>query len=87
LKRESFKVQPNPFMNSVQITFELPEAEQVTLEVYNAVGARVAILAEGLEDRGTHNITWDARGLINGIYFCRLQAGDAVFTRKIIKMD
>jgi predicted outer membrane repeat protein len=84
---ENLAVKPNPFRNSTQLTFELTNPEHLVLEVYNAVGARVAVLEKGFFASGPHTLPWDARGLIDGIYFCRLQAGEKVFTRKIIKMN
>jgi hypothetical protein len=87
LKMELMKVQPNPFRNSVQITFELTNPENVVLEVYNSLGARVASLEKGIFAEGTHEITWNAVGLVDGIYFCRLQEGNMVYTQKIIKLE
>ena len=85
VKLDEFRIQPNPFRNTIQIVFELPDPEMVVLEIYNALGVKVASLEEGFFPGGMHNITWNTRGLPNGIYFCRLQAGEAFYTRKIIK--
>ena len=68
------------------MTFELSDPEHVVLEVYNSLGARIAILEKGYFAGGTHEITWHAGDLVDGIYFCRLQAGNKVNTQKFLKL-
>lgn len=66
---------PNPFNPSTTISFALPEALSVSLEVYNITGQRVAILAQGLMQEGRHDVQFDASDLSSGIYMIHLQAG------------
>jgi len=79
---------PNPFNPWTEIRFTLPEAMPVTLCIYNATGQEVARLMDGPMPAGEHRITWHAGGksgilAVSGIYFCRLQAGSEVQTRKM----
>ena len=37
---------PNPFHDGTTVRFTLPEAAEVTLEVYDMLGRRVALLAD-----------------------------------------
>ncbi len=87
LEMELLKVKPNPFRNTIQMTFELPNPEHILLEVYNALGARIETLEKGFFAEGTHQITWNAGGMVDGLYFCRLQTGNKVFTQKLIKLE
>jgi len=74
---------PNPFNPSTKIDFALPEAAQVTLEVYNMIGQQVATLENGFLSAGQHSVSFDATDLSSGIYLYRLQAGDQVLTRTL----
>lgn len=66
---------PNPFNPSTKISFELPEASHVRLEVYDVSGRRVANLRNGWMPAGRHSVTWNAAGLASGFYVCRLISG------------
>jgi hypothetical protein len=68
---------PNPFNPSTEIKFDLPYAGEVSLNVYDVLGQKVASLAAGHYSAGHHSVTWNASGQASGMYFCRLQAGDA----------
>jgi photosystem II stability/assembly factor-like uncharacterized protein len=75
---------PNPFNPSTVIEFTLPQKEYVTLTVYSMLGQKLAtLLDEGLTP-GTHKVEWNARGCASGVYFCRLQAGQFVDTKKVV---
>jgi len=55
--------------------FGLPQREQVTLKVFDALGREVAKLLDGKINSGEHSVVFDAKGLASGVYFYRLQAG------------
>jgi hypothetical protein len=80
-------VNPNPFRNRLNVKIDLAEADNIKLEVYNFLGKKVASLANEYLQNGKHEFEWNAGGLPDGIYFCRLQAGDATITKKIIKTN
>ena len=75
---------PNPFNPSTEISFSLPEACAVRLEVYNVLGQRVASLVDGRMDAGAHTVTWDATEVSSGVYLYHLQAGEFSETRKMM---
>jgi hypothetical protein len=64
---------PNPFNPTTTIRYALPQASQVTLEVFDMVGRRVATLAEGPQAAGYHTATFDGRSLASGAYIYRLR--------------
>jgi len=67
---------PNPFRTSTEIRFALPEAAEVSLGVYDMLGRRVAVLANGQMEAGHHRARLDGSELSSGVYVYRLVAGD-----------
>jgi chitinase len=79
-----FPAYPNPFNPTTTIRYFLPENAQVSLEVFDVLGRRVAQLANGSRNAGTHEVRFDAAALAGGVYFCRLQAGREVRLMKLV---
>jgi hypothetical protein len=75
---------PNPFNPSTIISYSLPQASNVKLIVYNAIGQPVRVLENGFKNSGTYNITFNASELSSGIYFCKIEAGQFSSIRKMM---
>jgi hypothetical protein len=76
---------PNPFNPATEISFALPNAADVKLEIYNIMGQKVAILIDERREAGDHTISWDGSNVASGVYLYRLTAGeDFVETKKMI---
>lgn len=75
---------PNPFNPGTTIRFELPEAANVNLSVFNLLGEKVAEVLNRELPAGTHQTTWDAGNLPGGVYFYQLQTPKFTATRKMI---
>lgn len=67
---------PNPFNPSTTITYGLPRAASVSLRIFNTLGQELALLVNEQKPPGYHQATWNA-SVPSGIYFYRLQVGDA----------
>jgi hypothetical protein len=89
----SFALQPNypnPFNPNTAIGFSVPDGgAHVRLEVFDALGQRIAVLAEGRLVAGTHSADWNGRDLrgrrvASGVYFARLFTHDAVHVRPML---
>jgi hypothetical protein len=74
---------PNPFNPSSTIRYGLPQDAMTTLEVFNILGQRVAVLVNEEQKAGYHEVTFQNQGLGSGIYFYRLTAGKFSETRKM----
>jgi lipocalin len=74
---------PNPFNPTTTIKFQIPNANHVTLKVFDLLGRGVATLVNEVKSPGTYRLTWDASGMASGVYFYRLTAGNFVQTRKL----
>ncbi len=75
---------PNPFNPNTKIRYHLPGAQFVTLKVYDLSGREVAILANGRQAAGFHEIDFDASSLASGVYFYRLQTGGFHQIRRMV---
>jgi hypothetical protein len=64
---------PNPFNPSTVIGFNISEASDVRLTVYNSLGEEIEMLHDGYLEAGEHSSTFSADGLVSGIYLYRLE--------------
>jgi hypothetical protein len=80
---------PNPSRGVIRFDVEIPESScPARLLVYNARGALVRTLIDGLDEPGRTTATWDGtnwfgRRVPNGVYFFRLVAGRRSVTRRV----
>lgn len=80
---------PNPFNPSTVIRFEIPERQQVTINIFNALGETVKELYEGELPKGVNEITWFAvdkfsSAVPSGVYFYRIQTKENFLNGKMI---
>ncbi|MCP4704016.1 MAG: HYR domain-containing protein [candidate division Zixibacteria bacterium] len=82
---------PNPFNPSTSISFAIPTATTVTLEIFNILGEKVATPFSGMATAGVNQIIWDGKNesgssVASGIYFYRMTANDFEKTCKMVLM-
>lgn len=70
---------PNPFNPQTTIGYALPVLSEVSIEVFNILGQRVAGLVQQKLPAGQYEVTWQGRNnhgqiVANGIYFYRMTA-------------
>jgi hypothetical protein len=71
---------PNPFNNSTNIHFYLPQADQIQITVHDILGREIALLTDSFYQPGTHTLAWNAQELSSGIYFIKIHArGENIF--------
>jgi len=63
---------PNPFNPATTISWNLDEATELDLRVFDVTGRQVAILANESRDAGHYEYHWDASSLSSGVYFVQL---------------
>lgn len=73
---------PNPFNPETTIVYELPEAGNVTLDIFNIQGRLVQTLVNGFQTAGAHRVQWKAANLSSGVYVYRIKAGSFSAVRK-----
>ena len=74
---------PQPVRGRATLRVSLPEAAQATVEVFDLVGRRVAVLLGGPQAAGMHEVSFDAGALPSGLYLVRLSAGGQVRTERL----
>ncbi|MCK6622916.1 MAG: T9SS type A sorting domain-containing protein [Calditrichaceae bacterium] len=77
---------PNPFNPSTTIDYTLQQSSDISLDVYNLTGQKVATLEKGRKAAGQYTVNFDAANLPSGIYFYTLKAGNASLTQKMVLM-
>ena len=75
---------PNPFNPGTTIAYSLPEASNVKLSLFNAIGQQVKIIENVYKNAGTYKVTLNADDLNSGIYFYKIEAGHFSQIRKMI---
>ena len=75
---------PNPFNPVTTIEYSLASDEQVTVEVFNALGQHVKTLVDHRQTAGTHTVRFDGADLSSGMYIYRLRTDEIVETRKMM---
>jgi hypothetical protein len=75
---------PNPADNSVSVAFSQPEAQRVSLSVYDLAGRRVTTLSEGELPAGRHAVSWDCAGEASGVYLLRLETEGEALSRRVV---
>ncbi len=77
---------PNPFNPTTSMTLAVPQAGNVSVQVYNIMGQVVATLASGHMGASTYTLTWDASNASSGMYFVKAEAAGNVTTQKLVLM-
>lgn len=83
------QVVPNPFNPSTTISFALPEAGPVRLEILGLDGRHVATLIDRNLEAGSQSATWhgrDERGaeMASGVYLARLRTANTSQVQKLV---
>ncbi len=79
---------PNPFVNQTVISFNLPQSQEVRLEVIDMLGNTVKVLENGYLQANRHSYIFDGNdangnALPTGIYIYKLSAGNNIQSLKM----
>jgi len=75
---------PNPFAETTTISFELRNAENVTLTVADVTGKEVLVQDLGTRNSGQHRYQLDGRSLATGVYTYTLAAGGSRIANRMV---
>lgn len=81
----SLMIAPNPVVDNSQVIFTLPNTEQVSLSVLNAIGKKlIEPIQKQLYSTGEHQINLNTSDFSAGLYYVQLQVGRSIQTTKLI---
>jgi len=80
---------PNPFNPSTTIEFQVPQASDVTIIIYDMLGQEVKSLFAGQIQAGNYSVEWDGLNnsgskMSSGSYIYRMTAGEFIDTKEMI---
>jgi hypothetical protein len=75
---------PNPFNPITKISYSLPEANFVSLRIFDMLGREVISLVNEMKQAGTYEAEFDASQLSSGTYIYKLTAGNFQSVKKMI---
>jgi len=80
---------PNPFNPSTEIIFQVKEASNVVLKIYDILGREVKTLVDEEKNNGIYKVTWNGDNNFgeqvgSGIYFYKIQTGSYSNTKKMM---
>ncbi|HXP53063.1 MAG TPA: T9SS type A sorting domain-containing protein, partial [Bacteroidia bacterium] len=82
----NINVYPNPFTDRSFISYNLPEAEKVSVSVCDIMGQKVATLVDDeMQSAGYHQLYF--KGAAAGIYILNIQAGKNSITKKLVQVN
>ncbi len=78
-------IAPNPFSGSTTITYTLPTAQKVDMQVLSLLGNLVAQpIRQEYQDAGKHEYYFRAENLPTGVYFLVMQTGGQKQTKRLV---
>jgi len=75
---------PNPFNPSTAIKFGLPEAQFVSINIYDVLGNKLQTVVNENLQAGTYTYNFDASKYPSGIYFYSLTTNNSTITKKMM---
>ncbi len=80
---------PNPFNPATTISYQIPRAGHVELNIYDVSGRLVRKLVDSQKSEGLHSVEWNgkdnsSRSVSSGIYFYRMKSSDFVETKRMV---
>ena len=80
---------PNPFRQQTTLRYVLPEADAVTVRVYDLLGRRIHTLIDRQQPSGSHQLQWNGTSggggpVASGMYFLRVRIGDTETVYKVV---
>ncbi|CAN5455280.1 hypothetical protein BH10BAC5_BH10BAC5_09960 [soil metagenome] len=83
-KFKLFQNYPNPFNPTTKIKFEIAEASDVMLTIYDVLGKEVAVVLNEKLGVGIYETEWNAENFAAGVYYSRMTAGGLTLTTKMM---
>jgi len=82
---------PRPFTVNCTINYSISESGNVSIEIFDRLGSRVATLTDAYHEPGYYKLIWNGRNergeaVSNGVYFCIICRGSITDAIKLVKI-
>jgi hypothetical protein len=75
---------PNPFSSTTTINYHLPRASDVKIHIYNSAGQAIELLVSENQPEGEHSVGFNAKHLLPGIYYYKIETEFFSETKKML---
>lgn len=83
LKLENIlNVSPNPTTGAFKLSVNLPENEEIAINVYDAMGKKIVDVVNGSIDKGSYSV--DISNNANGVYYVQMNIQGTILTKKVV---
>jgi uncharacterized protein (DUF1501 family) len=76
---------PNPCRDNCSLVFTIADQRRVRVDLYDVVGRLIRNITDQTLSSGEHRLDIEMHNQIAGVYFVRVQVGDAVRTLRLVK--
>jgi hypothetical protein len=84
--KEALRIAPNPFTDRTTVSYTVPQAGRMRLEVGTQDGRRLEVLREEKAQVGEFTYEWNTQGLAPGTYLVTLLLDEQVIVKKAVKV-
>jgi hexosaminidase len=85
--KTNVSISPNPFLNKLNISVTLEKIANISIELYDLIGNRVAELFKSSNPGTCHTFTWYPNAINFGIYYLVIRNEDKLITMPVFYMD
>ena len=80
---------PNPFNPSTTIEYQIPEAGQVVVNIFDISGQLVKTLQNSFQNSGSYSLSWNSQNetganVASGIYLLQVQHNKSILVKKLM---
>jgi hypothetical protein len=85
----SLNIYPNPFVDIVNISYNIEKEADVSVEIFNSLGQKIETLVKNEKQIGFKSINYNVnkKAFAVGNYFVKIIIDDKIITKKIIMID
>ncbi|MEM9887923.1 MAG: S8 family serine peptidase [Bacteroidota bacterium] len=84
----SIEIYPNPFRTQTTISYELSQSSHVRAGLFDAQGRKIRVLlSDTVQEAGKQQLLLNSEDLSAGLYYCQLQIGDQLFSKKLVLVE
>jgi hypothetical protein len=85
MDEHDFVISPNPNNGFATLSYNTGQVGTATIEIYNTMGSCIQSRQIKMDKAGQQHLVLDFTGLPAGMYLCKVQKGNLVVAKKIIK--